>query len=65
LRLGFQKYAVGASAFVRIFPAHFAVAGLAGQALIRNRKTSYTARTLYEMRAKIGWKIVQSGFVAD
>jgi len=29
--------------------AHFAVAGLATQALIRNRKTSYTAGTLSEI----------------
>jgi hypothetical protein len=34
-------------------PAHFAVAGLAAQALIRNRKTSYTAGTLSEIPLEI------------
>jgi hypothetical protein len=34
-------------------PAHFAVAGLATQALIRNRKTSYTAGTLYDIGARM------------
>jgi len=33
-------------------PPHFAVAGLASQALIRNRKTSQLPRTLYEIGAK-------------
>jgi hypothetical protein len=35
--------------------AHFAVAGLAAQALIRNRKTSYTAETLCAIVPKLFW----------
>jgi hypothetical protein len=39
-------------------PAHFAVAGLDAQALIRNRKTSYTAETLYAICPKLVWNIL-------
>jgi len=41
-RLGFRKTAVGLRPLCGFAPPHFAVAGLAAQALIRNRKTSVT-----------------------
>jgi RNA polymerase sigma-70 factor (ECF subfamily) len=52
-RLGFRKYAVGLAPFVRIFSSTFCGCwSLLRKALIRNRKMSYTAGTLYEMGAK-------------
>ena len=40
-RFGLQKTAVGLRPLCGFYPPHFAVAGLATQALIRNRKTSF------------------------
>jgi len=41
-RFGLRKTAVGLRPLYGFSPPHFAVAGLASQALIRNRKTSVT-----------------------
>jgi len=45
-RFGFRKTAVGLRPLCGFTPPHFAVAGLATQALLRNRKTSVTCNVI-------------------
>jgi hypothetical protein len=52
-RLGFRKYAVGLAPFVRIFSSTFLRLLEHFVFLYRNRKTSYTAETLYDIGAKM------------